>query len=194
MNSTGLIKRSCLRIGLVTVLVSGTLLFSGCTKQLGEAQIVVYENGEEIVVDTQSPYFKKLQAACEEMLTSAESLYLVDEQEVLAAPETIKNEDWVIEVSYVEPIEVVIPVGIGPTAALQMLIKVSEYDIPLTGGWSQIRATGVKSFDEGAKDYVCLLLFPEIVIGEGRWESLIGTKKDVQEIKDILARLDVNVP
>lgn len=189
-------KRNCLLIGLVTVLVTGTLLLSGCTKPtLGEAQIVVYERGEKTIIDSKSPYFKKLQAACEEMLTSAESLYYFPEQiKSPPDPEELKNEERAIELTYGKPIEVSIILGIGPTAASPRLIETSQFLMPLTGKWSQLEALGVISFHGDLKKYVCLFLFPEIVYGDQRWEGLIGTKKDVQKIKDILTRFDINVP
>ena len=206
--SVELIKRSYLPIGLLIVLVTGALLFSGCTKPtLGEAQIVVYERGEKTIIDSKSPYFEELQAACEEMLTSAEQLFSSAAlMEKLFSPselmhnrpdlEELKNKEWAVELTYNEPIEVSIVLGLGPTAALSRPIKISQFLIPLTGKWSQVEAVGVsiESFDEGEQNYICLFLFPEIVYGEDRWEGLIGTKTDVQKIKDILTRFDINLP
>jgi hypothetical protein len=191
------------------ILVVGGLAHNGCqtepnevgdidpnvTKTLGDAHIILYAKNQKIVLDPNSAYFAKLHVVCEEMLISAESLYFDDERkETSPKAEEVKNEEWVIEFSYVKPIEVRVPLGMGPTTAIPTPIKVSQFLIPLTGKWSCLKATGVISFEEGAKEYVCLFILPEITLGKLRWEGLIGTKKNIQEIKNILARLDVKVP
>ena len=196
LRSVELIKRSYLPIGLLIALVTGASLFSGCAIQtLGEAQIAVYEGGEKQVLNPKSRCFGELQIACEEMLTSAESLYNFPEPiKTFPDLEEVKNKEWAVELTYGIPIEVSIMLGVGPTAAFSRPIEISQILIPVTGKWSQIEAVGVSSFDEGEQNYICLFLFPEIVYGEDRWEGLIGTKKDVQKIKDILTRFDINVP
>lgn len=189
-------KRNKLLIGLVTVLVTGALLFSGCAEPtLGEAQIVVYEKGVKTVLDPQSPYYEQLQAACEEMLTSAESLYYFPVQiDDPLKPEEFKRKEWAIELIYHKPIEVNIMLGAGPTAAFSRPVEVIRCLIPLTGKWSQVEAIGVESFDQDIEKYVCLFISPEIVYGDYTWDGLIGTIKAIQKIKDILTRFDINVP
>jgi len=213
MDSTKLAKINYLIIGLITVLVTGTLLFSGCTKQgeepipelLGEAQIVVYGKGEEIVLDPQSLYFEELQAACEEMLTSAEcfcdiifdgkNYSIIDEEHnrqpivIPVNPEEVKNTEWVIEVTYTKTIYFSTPLEMGPSAGFPTRFPVSQLLIPLTGKLRQIEGRGMTS---GMSTYVYIFVSPKIVYDDYQWE--IGTKKDAQEIKDILTRFDINVP
>jgi len=213
MDSTKRTKINYLIIGLVIILVTVTLLFSGCTEQreepvielLGEAQIVVYEKGEEIAIDSKSPYFGELQLACEEMLTSAEcfcnivfngkSYSVTDEEgnfqpiDIPVNPEEVKNTEWIIEVTYTKTIYFSTPLEMGPSAGFPTRFPVSQLLIPLTGKLRQIEGRGMTS---GMSTYVYIFVSPKIVFDDYQWE--IGTKKDAQEIKDILTRFDINVP
>lgn len=213
MDSTKLTKINYPIIGLVAVLVTGTLLFSGCTEQreepipelIGEAQIVVYGKGEEIAIDSKSPYFKELQAACEEMLNSAEcfvdlvfngkSYSVTDEEhnrqpiDIPVNPEEVKDTEWIIEVTYIKTIYFNTPLEMGPSAGFPTRFPVSQLLIPLTGKLKQIEGRGMNS---GMSTYIYLFVSPKIVYDDYQWE--IGTKKDTQEIKDILTRFDINVP
>jgi len=180
-------KRNCLLIGLVTILVAGTLLFSGCTKPtLGEAQIVVYESGEKTIIDSKSPYFRKLQAACEEMIRSSELLSPEEIKNILP-PEEIRNKEWAIELIY----EGVIPqYELAFARQLAFHIFVSQLLIPLSGELTSLNADNesysvlfgserIRSPDDKIEVY-------------DRWP--LKTKKDTQKIKDILTRFDINVP
>jgi len=62
-------------IGIAVVLLAGALAFLARAQSgehqkevLGEAKIVLCQNGERIVLDSKSPYFEELQLACEDML------------------------------------------------------------------------------------------------------------------------------
>jgi len=213
MDSTKRTKINYPIIGLITVLVTGTLLFSGCTEQgeepvielLGEAQIVVYEKGEEIAIDSKSPYFGELQLACEEMLTSAEcfcnivfngkSYSVTDEEgnfqpiDIPVNPEEVKNTEWIIEVTYTKTIYFELPLEMIPSVGFPSRFPVSQLLIPLTGKLGQIEGRDMNS---GMSTYVYIFVSPKIVFDDYQWE--IGTKKDAQEIKDILTRFDINVP
>jgi len=213
MNLIMITKRNKFPLVFVTALVTGTLLFSGCIEQreepvfelLGEAKIVVYEKGEEIAIDSKSPYFKELQAACEEMLTSAEcfvdlvfngkSYSIIDEEhnrqpiDIPVNPEEVKNTEWIIEVTYTKTIYFSTPLEMGPSAGFPTRFPVSQLLIPLTGKLEQIEGRGMNS---GISTYIYLFVSPQIVYDDYQWE--IGTKKDAQEIKDILTRFDINVP
>lgn len=195
-------KRNKLLLGLVTILVTGTLLFSGCTKQreepmpelLGEAQIAVYEKGEKTVIDSQSPYFKELQAACEEMLTSCKTFNA--EVKTLPDPEEVKKQEWVVELTYSELIIVTVPRLAGST---DVGVVGSQLLIPLTGRLTHLESVLRDKEPDNKYTYIFLLSAPEELrfppsqIIDGKAE-LSGTKKDVQKIKDILTRFDVNVP
>ena len=67
-------KRCTSTLLIVNFFIMGILSLTGCTKILGEAQIFLYKDGEKAVLDSESPHYRKLQLACEELLTSAESL------------------------------------------------------------------------------------------------------------------------
>jgi len=201
MDSTNLAKINYLIIGLITVLVTGTLLFSGCTEQeeepipelLGEAQIVVYEKGEEIAIDSKSPYFKELQAACEEMLTSSKTFNA--EIKTLPDPEEVKNQEWAIELTYSELIIVTVPRLAGST---DVGVAGSQLLIPLIGRLTNMESVLKDKEPDNKYTYIFLLSAPEELgfpsqIIDGKAE-LLGTKKDDQEIKDILTRFDINVP
>jgi len=193
MDSTELTRRNKFLLALVTVLVTGTILFFGCTKQrevpvlelLGEAQIVVYGKGEEIVLDPQPLYFKELQAACEEMLISGKTFN--------AEMEEVKSQEWAIELTYSEPIIVTIPRLAGST---DVGVGGFQLVIPLTGRLTHLES--VLRDKEPDNKYTYIFLLPEemgfhsqIIEGEA---ELVGTKKDVQKIKDILTQFDINVP
>jgi len=199
MDSTELTRRNKFLLALVTVLVTGTILFFGCTKQrevpvlelLGEAQIVVYGKGEEIVLDPQPLYFKELQAACEEMLISGKTFNA--EMETLPDPEEVKSQEWAIELTYSEPIIVTIPRLAGST---DVGVGGFQLVIPLTGRLTHLES--VLRDKEPDNKYTYIFLLPEemgfhsqIIEGEA---ELVGTKKDVQKIKDILTQFDINVP
>ena len=190
---------------MVGVVVLGGLSHYGCRKKvheadiaqpkvseaLGEAQIIVYEKGKKITLDSNSPYLKELQGACEQMLTSAKTF--VTEITILPDPEEAKNKEWLIQLTYPKPIMVTIPrlagttdVGVG---GLRLLI-------PLTGKLTYLES--VLKDREKQNKYTYLFLLPtemgfpsEIIGGEA---ELVGTKKDVRKIKDILAQLKIQVP
>jgi len=195
MDSTKLTKRSCLIIGLVTVLTGGIFLFSGCAEPtLGEAQIVVYERGEKTILDPKSPYFKKLQLTCEVMLTS--STTFLAEIKTLPDPEEVKSKEWAIELTYSEPVMVDISRRGGTTALPDVGVGGYQLLIPLTGKLTYLEST-LEDRKIGNK-YMPIFLLPEemgfpsqIIEGEA---ELVGTKKDVEKIRDILTRFDINVP
>lgn len=156
---------------------------------LGKAQIFVYKKDEKIVLDPESPYFKKLQLACEEMLASSEFLTNV-KIETLRDSKEIKSKEWAIELTYTQPLWIVFETERRVAVpAFPNHVRIYRLLIPLTGELTHIEAKGVKSL-EGK--YIYLLLSPEIVFDSHRWE--IGTIKDVQKIKDILNRFGINVP
>ena len=199
MDSTKRTKINYLIIGLITVLVTGTLLFSGCTEQgeepvielLGEAQIVVYEKGEEIAIDSKSPYFKELQAACEEMLTSGKTFWA--ETKTLPDLEEVKNQEWAVELTYSELIIVTIPRLAGST---DVGVGGFQLIIPLTGRLTHLESVLKDKEPDNKYTHIFLLPeemgFPSQIIGG--MAELVGTKKGVQKIKDILTRFDINVP
>jgi hypothetical protein len=183
-----LTRKNLFLFGLVVVLLGGTLLSSGCAKlTLGEAQIVVYARGERIVIDAESRYFRQLQLACEEMLISAEFLYLENEQGVLPGPDEIKDEEWAIELFYEESIP---QNRLAFTRDLSLFVLISQCLIPLSGE--------LTSFEVDNESYSVLFGGCKIVNSEGGIEVNYGwlfrNCKGVQEIKDILARFDINVP
>jgi hypothetical protein len=199
MNLIMITKRNKFLIVLVTVLVTGTLLFSGCTEQreeptpelLGEAQIVVYGKSEEIAIDSKSPYFGELQLACEEMLISGKTFWA--ETKTLPDLEEVKNQEWAVELTYSELIIVTIPRLAGST---DVGVGGFQLIIPLTGRLTHLES--VLKDKEPDNKYTHIFLLPEEMdfpsqIIDGIAE-LVGTKKDVQKIKDILTRLDINVP
>ena len=202
MDSTKQTKINYLIISLVTVLVTVTLLFSGCTEQreepvferLGEAQIRVYEKGEEIVLDPKSPYFKELQSACEDMLTSSTTFKV--EINIIPDSEELKKREWSIELVYAEPIIVDIPMRGGTTASPDVGVGGYQLLIPLTGKLTDLESTLEDREIDNKYTYIFLLPeemgFPSQIIGG--IAELVGTKKDAQEIKDILTRFDINVP
>jgi hypothetical protein len=187
MDSTKLTRINYLIIGLITVLVTGVLLFSGCTKPtLGEAQIVVYGKGEEVVLDSKSPYFKKLQAACEEMIRYSEILS-PEEIKNKISPEEIRNREWAIELIY-EGVISQHELAFARQFAFQ--IFVSQLLIPLSGELTSLNVDN--------ESYSALFGSERIRSSEGKIEVYdrwpLKTKKDDQEIKDILTRFDINVP
>jgi len=194
MDSTKQTKINYLIISLVTVLVTVTLLFSGCTEQreepvferLGEAQIRVYEKGEEIVLDPKSPYFKELQAACEEMIRSSELLSREEIKNILP-PGEIRNKEWAIELIY----EGEIPVSeLAFTRQFAFHISVSQVLIPLSGELTSLNVDN--------ESYSVLFGSERTRSSEGKIEVYdlwpLKTEKDTQKIKDILTRFDINVP
>jgi hypothetical protein len=191
-------KKSCtLSLFMVSFFIIGILLLTGCAKTLSEAQIIVYEDGEKNILDSDSPYYKKLQIACEELLISAESIFYDSELiNDFPKPEKVKNEETAIELVYSKSMEVPILLGGGPTLTLQIPIQITHCLIPLTGRWSQTEAVGIsiESSEEGKQDYVCLFLSPEIVLNGQKWEGIIGANKDTQKIKEILTEFDITVP
>ena len=183
-----LTKKNLFLFGLVIVLLGGTSLSSGCTEStLGEAQIVVYAGGEGIVIDAESRYFRQLQLACEEMMISAESLSLMDGQEVLHNPDEIKDEEWAIELIYEESIP---QYRLAFARERSMLISIFQFLIPLSGE--------LTSLEVDNETYAVLFGADIMVNSEGELEVYyrwpLRNSKSVQEIKDILAQLDINVP
>ena len=187
MNLIMITKRNKFLIVLVTVLVTGVLLFSGCTKPtLGEAQIVVYERGEKTIIDSKSPYFKKLQAACEEMIRYSEILS-PEEIKNKISPEEIRNREWAIELIY-EGVISQHELAFARQFAFQ--IFVSQLLIPLSGELTSLNVDN--------ESYSALFGSERIRNSDDKVEVYdfwpLKTKKGVQRIKDILTRFDINVP
>jgi hypothetical protein len=189
------VKKNILRLGFTAIIVALVLLFPSCscnkTELLGDTQIVVYQKGEKKLLDPQSSNYGELQAVCEEMLISCTTF--LTKISTLPDSEEVKQTEYLIELNYSESIIVTIPrlggstdVGIGGNQLL----------IPLTGRLTDLEST--LEDREIDNKYVHILLLPEnmgfpseIVEGEA---ELVGTKMDIQEIKDILNRFDINVP
>jgi len=158
-------------------------------KVLGEAQITVYEKGKKKSLDPRSPYFKELQLACEEMLTSGKSLGLKS----LPDLEEVRNKEWAIELTYAKPIKVHLNSGEN--------IRLVQLLIPLTGNWSEIKLGGefsqIGGFPEGT--YVTIFALPPekipaLEISAEYWFTPVATRKDIDRIKDILIQFNVKVP
>jgi len=187
MDLTKRTKINYLIIGLVTVLVTGTLLFSGCVKQtLGEAQIVVYKGGEKTIIDSKSPYFKQLQVACEEMIRSSEILS-PEEIKNKVSPEEIRNKEWAIELIYEEEIR---QYDLAFARRLAFNISISQVLIPMSGELTSLNVDN--------ESYSALFGSERIRNSDDKVEVYdfwpLKTKKGVQRIKDILTRFDINVP
>lgn len=156
---------------------------------LGEAQILVYRNGEKVLLDPESSCHKLLKLACEEMLVSTE--FLIDAKiESLPDLEKVKRKECAIEVNYAQPIRLALGREQRVAAAVaRSHARVSQFLIPLTGELAKLQAKGERSL-EG--EYVYVFLSPEVVSDGSR--RAIGTTKDVGEIRDILALFNMSVP
>ena len=154
-------------------------------KVLGEAQIVVYGKGEKIVLDPESPYFKKLQAVCEERLNiigwsgkhaiiTPDYVNLNLDTEKNHYLEDLINEEWIIELIYIEPAKIH-PYGRKTPDILSRLL------IPLTGELTTIPCD--------AK--ICTSFFFQKQ--SNSYIGPVGTTKDIQKIKEILRNFGIEI-
>jgi len=183
---------------VIILIVTVVVVASMRNKVLGEADIIVYAKGKRMVLDSKSPYFRKLQKACEEMLTSAESLPEIKKEDLLR-PEEIKNKEWAIELIYDNPVKVNIFVDVfpeqGPPTSVPIPVQISSFLIPLTGELTQIKTWGVTLFrgSSGAAKKIYTILFPSKQIFINQKNLTIGSKKQVSKIKHLLTH-KFNIP
>jgi hypothetical protein len=199
-------RRKILLLSIIVLIVVVIGAFAGYTYWikmfkvgvLGEAQIVVYEKGKKTVLDPDSPYFIELQLACEEMLELKEdrisSVYFLpsisDSYLDINHPivEKLRNEEWVIELIYTETQR------IYPHARKTPLLF-SHLLIPLTGEFT-FELYGDKRYTR----LFPLLSLKEIVYYYSHDNEIvvhphsIGTTKNVQKIKNILEKFNIQVP
>jgi hypothetical protein len=189
--------RRMLLLGFIASAVLLLGLVVGCRENkpevqvLGEAQIIVYAQGEKTVLDPKSRDFRELQLACEEMLTSAESFFPSHSGLALPPdPEKTKSTEWAVELTYATPVRVEVLLQTGPTAPVfNPSVEVSRVLIPLSGELSGIEAEGVRPLEDGAtrSEYVYLFLSPDVVLTGEPWPGPIGSARDAQKIRDILS-------
>jgi hypothetical protein len=163
-------------------------------KVLGEAEIVVYKKGERIILDTKSPYFKELQAACEEILVPPEPgvptpkgylQFLPPIDTSFIKPEEIRNNEWAIEIVYSNSVETIITAGTGPTVAFGYKTTLSGFIIPLSGELTNIK----KAWGKEIYTYTYLFLFSNLE------KPVIATTRTPQKIKNILThKFDIPIP
>ncbi len=196
-------KKKILFIIIALVIILGALAGYNYWKKtsevevLGEAQIVVYKKGEKIVLDPKSPYYKELQAACEEMLELKkdrlvsldfipkliEGYFEIDHPIV----EKLRSEEWAIKLIYTKTQDIY-PGRYTP-------ILFSHLLIPLTGKFSS------ESYEGKTYTRLFPLLSSKEIIDYYRHNNKIvvdpnsiGTIKNTRKIKEILRKFEIGVP
>ncbi len=200
--------RNWLLIGIAVVFLGAALTFlagAQCEEHpnevLGEAQIVVYEKGERIILDTKSPYLEELQLTCEEMLELREhvgegtayegwtvfpglvleisgDLPMVDNPVALE----VRDNEYSIELIYERTQYLYVKAEKRPTAFSHLLI-------PMTGEFAH-------QLYEGAS-YLCLIPLLSSQEYQDYYRSTtlgIATTRDVQKLKEILRQFNIEVP
>ncbi len=170
---------------LVTVFIIGVgaaITIGLQNKVLGKAKIIVYAKGKKIVLDPNSPYFRQLQRACEEMLIPINpkgvtpDAYLSPVFYSRGLLKELEEKGWAIEVVYPQDVKTSIKFGVGPTTALEYKITLSKFVVPLSGELINIK----KAWGKEVYTYTYLFLFSDLK------EPIIATTRSHQKIKNIL--------
>ena len=174
-------------LGIIILIVSGIVIVwalrgnvSESNRVLGDAQIAVYQKGEKMLLDSEAPYFKDLQLACEKMLTPSiprdpsPDGYLLLSRNYLTLEEMLNNM-LTIEVSYKIPPTVSIIVGTGPTIITEQKIPLSGFLISLAGK----RTPETIKFVNKEYSYTPIFIF-------SNQKKRVATTKTTKKIKNIL--------
>lgn len=163
------------------------------TKQLEDASIVVYHNGDRTVLDKASPHFAEVQRACEELLRHS---FL----EFPAPPAIVQQfdrasavgENYAIEITYTRRYPA--RAKLGFLHQLTALYRLHRFVIPLTGPLTQVEG------ERGAYT----VIFPVhryFIDGEPVWVDwdtsrlgLPATRRSVGELVKALRKCGVKVP
>ncbi len=189
-------------LGSLVTYVYWTTIGKPLRESLGEAQITVHGKGDKMVLNPETPHFRELQLACEDVLVSSGSFFPFDRSitEFPSDPREVVSTEWAVEIAYASPVEVEVILQSGRTTLVfNPRINVSRVVIPLTGELTRIEGEAMRRSNGGGYElkqgkYVMLFLSPEIVFRGDDWKGLVGSPSDLQEIRDILPRFDIGVP
>lgn len=105
---------------------------------LGDVQITVYAKGKKMTLDPNSPHFKQLQIACEQLILSSFVDYTSSTTfDNWATPTQLKNNEWTIELSYQQPIS---QRNLGFAKDISKLVSIHQFLIPLTGQLTELES------------------------------------------------------
>ena len=184
---------------VIILIVTVVVVASMRNKVLGDAEIIVYAKGKRIVLDTESPYFRELQAACEELLIYSFRKYLLCKKiENLLSFEKIKdikNKEYAIELTYKE---LVSQEKWGFAKELTRFIPISQIIIPLSGNLTHFK------MDPEKKPFMILFPLTPISTPDGKVKTeiwglkeciLVGSRNTPQKIKNILThKFNISIP